>query len=253
MAADHVRIAGGDDAGGEAPGQSSDDRDRIADDRDQASEVRERAAETRDGRAEARDRAAGGPDGVGADDRAEALRDRRGAAGDRVHAAADRRAALSDRAVSTGERVVSSIDGLTGAHRRDAGALELERDRVRAKRTAQTFVLAFIDVDGLKVTNDSVGHAAGDRLLRLVVDTTRAHFRSYDLIVRLGGDEFVCGLTDLTMRETDKRFVLVNADLQEEARPASVTVGLAEAKEDESLEELIARADQAMYSQRQQP
>ena len=62
----------------------------------------------------------------------------------------------------------------------------------RAKRTQRSFVLAFIDVDGLKTTNDSLGHAAGDELLRRVVDTVRDHLRSYDLIVRFGGDEFLC-------------------------------------------------------------
>ena len=51
--------------------------------------------------------------------------------------------------------------------------MELEREIARAKRTTQPFVLAFIDIDGLKATNDSFGHAAGDQLLRLDVDTIR--------------------------------------------------------------------------------
>jgi diguanylate cyclase (GGDEF)-like protein len=246
------------DAGPESSGQTSDDRDRTADNRDQTSEVRDTAAEARDGRAEARDRAVGKLDAGAASDRAGGLEDRRralgdrqGAASDRAHAAADREAASSDRVVAAGERAVSSIDGLTRAHRRDAGIVELERDSARAKRAGQPFVLAFVDVDGLKATNDSLGHAAGDQLLRQIVDTIRANLRSYDLIVRFGGDEFVCGLLDLTMEEVAVRFSLVNAELAA-TQQASVTMGLAELEPDDSLADLIARADDALYANRQQ-
>lgn len=76
----------------------------------------------------------------------------------------------------------------------------MERETARAKRTKHPFVLAFVDVDRLKATNDSLGHAAGDHLLRRTVESMRKHLRSYDLIVRFGGDEFVCALVDLSAR-----------------------------------------------------
>jgi diguanylate cyclase (GGDEF)-like protein len=262
MAGNHHRTDGVQDAGPETPGQISDDRDRVGDDRDQTSVARDNRAVARDDRAVARDDRAEARDDRAeardetvregaASDRAQALRDRWGAASDRKHAAADRKAASSDRVVSAGERAVSSIDGLTGAHRRDAGIVELERETARAKRTGQPFVLGFVDVDGLKATNDSLGHAAGDQLLRQIVDTIRANLRFYDLIVRFGGDEFLCGLLDLKMKEAAKRFLLVNADLAE-TQQASVTVGLAELKGDDSLKDLIMRADEALYRDRQQ-
>lgn len=153
--------------------------------------------------------------------------------------------------MAAGERAISSIDGLTRAHRRDAGIVELERDSARAKRAGEPFVLAFVDVDDLKATNDSLGHAAGDQLLRQIVATIRANLRSYDLIVRFGGDEFVCGLLDLTMEAVADRFSLVNAELAA-TQQASVTVGLAELEPDDSLADLIARADDALYANRQQ-
>ena len=255
------RVHGSDgdqDAGRETAGQTGEDRDQVGDERDQTSGARdERAgarddkAEARDTNAEARDTAVRGLSAGAASDRAEALRDRREAASDRAHAAADREAASSDRVLSAGDRVVSSIDGLTGAHRRDAGILELERDIARAKRTRKPFVLVFVDVDGLKATNDSLGHAAGDQLLCQVVDTIRSRLRLYDLIVRFGGDEFVCGLLDLKLEDAAQRFLLVKADLTHNQQ-ASVTVGLAELKEDDLLEDLIRRADEAMYIDRQQ-
>jgi diguanylate cyclase (GGDEF)-like protein len=228
----------------------ADDRDRRADDHDQASEARDNRADERDERAVARERTAEVFDvGAGADRRG-ALRDRQGGASDRTQSGDDRRAASADRADSARDRAVSSIDALTGAYRRDAGIVELKREIARAKRTQQPFALAFVDVDDLKGMNDSLGHAAGDRLLRETADSIRAHLRSYDLIIRFGGDEFLCGLLDVTMQGAAKRFSLVNADLAA-TQQASLTVGLAELAADDALEDLIARADQALYSERQ--
>jgi len=245
---DHAR-------GGLDPGE---DRDRTADDRDQRaeahdleSEARDERAEARDDRAEARERAADGVDSGAAADRAGALRDRRGGASDRTQAADDRDAASADRVLSARDRVASSIDELTGAYRREAGVLELERDMARAKRTSQPLALAFVDVDGLKATNDSLGHAAGDQLLCETAESIRAHLRSYDLIIRFGGDEFLCALLDVTVDDAAKRFARVNEDLAA-TRHASVAVGLAELEADDAPEDLIARADEAMYVERQQ-
>jgi diguanylate cyclase (GGDEF)-like protein len=231
-------------------------RDRVADGRDLTSELYDRAAEARDDRARSRDDEAEGRDqrqpGPGAaSDRNEALRDRWGAGSDRAHAAADRKASWSDRAASAKDRTVASIDPLTGARNRAPGILELKREMARAKRTKQPFVLAFIDVDGLKATNDSFGHAAGDRRLRQTADTIRAHLRSYDLLVRIGGDEFVCGLLDLRPEQAAARFAVVNADLAKSGQE-SVSVGLAELEAEDAFEDLIGRADLALYHYRDQ-
>lgn len=238
------------------PIQIGEDRDRIAADRDERADAHDEASDARDDRADARDARADKRDersermDVGAAaDRAGALRDRRGGASDREQAADDREAAASDRELSAQERVVSSIDALTGAYRRDAGMLELRREIERAKRTDKSLVLAFVDVDGLKRKNDSAGHLEGDKLLRQVVETVQTHLRNYDLIVRFGGDEFVCAILDVSSSEAIKRFEAVNVDLKE-AADASVTVGLAERRAEDSLEDLIGRADEDLYKQR---
>lgn len=233
------------------PGQTGDERDRMADDRDWTSELQDKAAVARDHRAEARDEAAADSAVAAALDRAGSARDREEADRDRVHAAADRRASWLDRTSSARERALSAIDQRTGAHSRDVGLIELDREIARAKRTGQPYVLAFVDLDGLKATNDSLGHAAGDQRLRQTADAIRANIRSYDLIVRLGGDEFICGLMDLEMEEAVTRFALVNADLAE-ARQKPITVGLAVLKPDDSLTSISVRADEAMYRERQQ-
>lgn len=236
--------------------QSADDRDQTAEDRDQisaaydaASETRDERAAARDCRAEARDRAASRLDPGSVSDRAGAWRDRRGAAGDRRHAADDREAAFTDRVLSARERAAASIDELTGAYRRDAGMVELARETARAKRTEQPMVLAFIDVDGLKETNDTRGHAAGDQVLCTVVDAVKSHLRGYDLVVRFGGDEFVCAFANMAIEEVAERFLLINGRLA--ATPgASISVGLAELVSPDSLEDLIARADAALRDHR---
>jgi diguanylate cyclase (GGDEF)-like protein len=238
------------------------DRDRIAEDRDeraeahdQESEARDERAAARDERAETRDSDTGGGDAGSVADRAGARRDRRGGASDRTQASDDRKAASDDREAASADRVrsaaeqaASSIDELTGAYRRDAGAVELEREIARAKRTKAPLAVAFVDVDGLKKKNDSEGHAAGDRLLCDTADSIRNHFRPYDLIIRYGGDEFVCALFDMDTEEAAERFSLVSADLRKQH--ASVSVGLASLAADDDLEGFLARADSAMYAER---
>lgn len=253
--------------------RQAEDRDRSAEDRDQDAEARDRVAEKRsaapsdirssengdgpDLREERRNRANAGRrqlDLQSASDRAHAASDRQAASGARLGGARDRTMALDDREASSGDRDVaaqdrdvSSLDEQTGTYRRGPGMVELERELGRAKRTRHSFVLAFIDVDGLKATNDSLGHAAGDALLLAVVQAIRDQLRSYDLIARFGGDEFVCAVLDLDLETTVQRFTQAAAAL---TNGASFTVGLAELRKGDSLTDLIARADEALYAKR---
>ncbi len=229
--------------------RSAEGRDEIAEAHDQASEARDERSEARDERAEAREEVPNGVDLGAVSDRAGARRDRRGGASDRTQAAADRQAAAADRVLSARDRDSSSIDKLTGTYRRDVGTLELEREADRAARTGQPMVIAFVDLDGLKTTNDTLGHAEGDNRLKRTVDVMRTHLRSYDLMIRFGGDEFVCGLLDLDMPGETKRFQAVNADLAD-SDDGSITFGLVELRANESLTDLIARADADLYRRR---
>jgi diguanylate cyclase (GGDEF)-like protein len=237
----------------QASGPAGDARDRSAERRDQRAVVHDKESETRDEEGETRDQLSDARDealvtftAAAAADRTAALHDRRLAAEDRRQAADDREAAAKDRIMSAKERAVSSIDELTGAYRRDAGVLEMERETLRARRNARPLALAFVDLDGLKSTNDRFGHAAGDELLRRTVDTIRTQLRSYDLIVRFGGDEFVCVLLEVNLSEASRRFETIRAELAKN-QGGSIKVGLAELRVEDSLEDLIARADDALY------
>jgi diguanylate cyclase (GGDEF)-like protein len=88
-------------------------------------------------------------------------------------------------------------------------------------------------------------------MLVQVADTLRANLRAYDPIVRYGGDEFVCAIAGLNMADGTYRLALINAALAEASEHASVTVGLAELQPNDSLTELVARADAALYQTRQ--
>lgn len=250
-------------------------RDRQAENRDEVAATRDAAADDRD-RAGAggdattldpapgesgtgaepgappRDRMAGGAPFATAADRTAAYWDRRQAMSDRGEAADDRSAAAADRGASALDRAAALVDDLTGAYRRAPGFMELEREIARARRTDQRLVLVFVDVDGLKTLNDSRGHVVGDRVLRDVVAALRATLRSYDLIVRVGGDEFLCAIPGVSMEEAAQRLAVVNTTLAASPEHPSVTSGLADLQANDSLQDMIVRADEALYEQRRQ-
>jgi len=164
----------------------------------------------------------------------------------------DRHTAAADRGASAQDREEASLDDLTGDYLRDIGFLELEREIDRARRTSQPLVLAFLDVDHLKVINNDHGHAAGDQMLLRVAATLRAELRAYDLIIRYGGDEFVCGLPGMGLDDARRRFASVNAAISAPPVPGSVSVGLAQMQPEDTLAVLVARADDDLHQVRRQ-
>jgi diguanylate cyclase (GGDEF)-like protein len=233
-------------------------RDEVAARRDLSALGRDRVAEVRDRAAAERDAVVrGGADealkGVlavaaagrerAAEDRARATEDRQRAALDRLQAAADRRRA----------RIAlhqAQLDGLTGAFTRDLGRVTLQHEIDRSRRTGRPFVLAYIDVDGLKAVNDRDGHGAGDARLHQLVAVLEEHMRSYDPIVRFGGDEFICGFSGTEGAAAARRVHDIRAAVGAGDPPVAISVGLAELEEADTLDALIARADAAMYEDR---
>jgi len=234
-------------------GETSTQRLEVAEDRDDAAEARDRAAEARDRVA----REQGEPDeGREASllqaerDRARAAADRAKAAEDRARAAADRKAASEQRAEALRAAAearhnleLAATDELTGARARGIGLDEVAREIERARRTGTKLTLAFIDVDRLKAVNDTLGHAAGDKLLLNVVESVKTHLRPYDVIVRYGGDEFLCAMPNLSTAGAKRRLNKITALLAAANDGHSITFGLAECEPDDGVEELIGRAD----------
>jgi diguanylate cyclase (GGDEF)-like protein len=145
----------------------------------------------------------------------------------------------------------AEIDELTGALRRGAGRLAIQRELDRARRVPnQPLAICFIDVDGLKQVNDGDGHAAGDVLLQTVVAVLKERLRSYDLVVRHGGDEFVCALSNMEAEPAREVLAGINAVLRERTDGNSISSGVAVAQAGETLDQVIARADLDLYNSR---
>jgi diguanylate cyclase (GGDEF)-like protein len=228
-------------------------RDRAAAERDLALDEEDEAADASDKVLEARERAAvdAGEERMIAPLRAtrvvaEAVR--RKAARERHTAAADREQAAADREQAAADRRFAGLDELTGMFRRGTGELALTREIDRWRRSGQSLVVAVIDVDSLKAVNDSLGHAAGDALLRDVATAITSAMRSYDATVRWGGDEFVCALSDVTLEVASDRVSEIQQALETRRPGASISAGLALLTSNDTLETLIARADAALYS-----
>ena len=87
-------------------------------------------------------------------------------------------------------------DALTGAANRPYLNKYLDQEMPRVHRQASCLAVLFLDLDKFKPINDKHGHAAGDEVLRVIVDRIRGELRENDLVTRIGGDEFVVALSD---------------------------------------------------------
>ena len=170
---------------------------------------------------------------------------------ERAAALADRNRAALHRHQAALERAAAMTDDVTGALVRRHGRVALQHEIDRCRRGDGRLVMGFIDVDGLKRVNDANGHAAGDALLREAVSCLRASLRSYDVIVRYGGDEFVYSLAGATLSAAPSRSARMAALLAERTGGATVSVGLAELRPDDTLDSILRRADADLYRQRQ--
>jgi diguanylate cyclase (GGDEF)-like protein len=151
-------------------------------------------------------------------------------------------------------------DVLTGLPNRLSFGPRLERALAQATRTGQSGALMFVDLDRFKVVNDSLGHAAGDHLLKVVAKRLRACLRREDRLFRMGGDEFTVILSTV---DSAQEAALLAGRLRQAAsqpvvidgREASVgaTIGIvlfpgsASGVGTETADDLLRRADAAMY------
>ena len=144
-----------------------------------------------------------------------------------------------------------AVDELTGALRRGAGMVALQREIDRARRSSEReTVVAFLDADGLKTVNDTEGHAAGDAFLREVVTALRERLRSYDLIVRYGGDEFFCVLSNVELRVAERLMSEIQTSVRNRTGGLSVSVGVTAVRSNDDAAAVVARADKRHYASR---
>lgn len=155
-------------------------------------------------------------------------------------------------------RSLSLRDELTGLYNRRGFTTLAQQQLKLANRTSGMLLLVFADLDGLKAINDKHGHTEGDRALQTTAQVLEAGFRESDIIARVGGDEFAIlavGAHDLAAETVTQRLqAAVDGRFARKNLPykLSLSIGAIQYNPAEpcSLEDMLARADAAMYEQK---
>ncbi|MBF5083161.1 diguanylate cyclase [Quadrisphaera sp. INWT6] len=145
-------------------------------------------------------------------------------------------------------RRLAHTDPLTGLLDRRAFTTSVERLRATGETGA---LVAFLDLDGFKPVNDTLGHAAGDALLLRISAYLVSDVRSGDLVARLGGDEFGLLLRHAAGDEDESVLDRLSAAVAEASPPGvpvGVSVGLARLDDHPDVEAALRTADEAMYA-----
>lgn len=150
-------------------------------------------------------------------------------------------------------------DGLTKVANRRQFETQFERIASKHSRYATPFSLLIIDVDNFKSINDTEGHQTGDRVLIAVSSLIEEHIRPEDLLARWGGDEFVL-LLECEAAEAYRTAERLRGLLAESGRlkqiypdaPVTISVGIAEFEEADTLESVTMKADKALYQSKRE-
>jgi diguanylate cyclase (GGDEF)-like protein len=161
------------------------------------------------------------------------------------------RARISELEATTDE------DPLTGLLNRRGFDRELNRAFAFVRRYASTMALLYLDLDGFKAVNDKHGHAAGDQVLKRVVQLICGRVRASDVVARVGGDEFVVLMWNLKEHDAEARAealeALVGAAVFEhegKVLKLGVSISVSHLRPDELLAPFISRADERMYARK---
>ena len=150
------------------------------------------------------------------------------------------------------ERLADS-DTLTPLLNRRAFLREVERCIARFERHGTSVVVMIADLDGLKVINDGAGHQAGDAVLMHVGYTLKTQLRTIDTVARIGGDEFGMILEELDIDAAEAKARALAASVAQDTvdgQAVSISIGYAVVSADDSIDRIMARADEAMYARK---
>ncbi len=148
-------------------------------------------------------------------------------------------------------------DSLTGLYNRRYLKDYLEKEFEKTKRYSIVFSILFLDIDRFKILNDQYGHACGDHVLKRVAEILKHSSRNSDLVARFGGEEFVVVMPQTLGRKTLEVAQRLRRNIESQVfdvpgvrEPIRLTLsgGIATCPMDaKNYDELLHRADQAMY------
>jgi diguanylate cyclase (GGDEF)-like protein len=150
-------------------------------------------------------------------------------------------------------------DGLTGLYNRKAFDYKVENALRGLREGSGSFSIILFDVDGFKEINDTLGHVAGDKVLKKVAECMRESFREDDFAARYGGDEFVVLIEKMSREIAREKILSFSRNLKKRRFfsykkgeiDIQVSAGIATATAEDTPENLIERADKAMYAMKQ--
>lgn len=150
-------------------------------------------------------------------------------------------------------------DELTGLFNRRQFTATLNKQIENAKKAARPFGLLLIDIDHFKKINDTYGHLAGDEILKKFSEVSKLCLRDSDFMARYGGEEFVVLLPNVTMEilmECSERIRscvnTISLDNTDKGKTITVSIGATHYHLSEPSEEVMARADAALYLAKEQ-
>ena len=161
-----------------------------------------------------------------------------------------RSALVKEAEVSDELRRQSRTDSLTELANRRAWDELLDRENNILLRHRRPFAIAVIDLDHFKQTNDSLGHSAGDALLRRTAQILQSIIRGEDVAARVGGDEFTILFRETVDQSEEQLLKRLEAAFLEEK--LDVSIGIAFNKQDQTLLDVWNEADELMYQTKSQ-
>ena len=160
-------------------------------------------------------------------------------------------------------RKAATTDVLTGIANRRHFMDRTEAELARARRHGRPLALAMFDIDYFKRVNDQFGHAVGDEVLRAVARVCLAAMRQHDMVGRVGGEEFALLMPDTTMESAvpmierlrlTLRALRVTLPANSGAQDVGITAsfGVSALQTTDTLDTLLAHADDALYAAKRQ-
>ncbi len=152
------------------------------------------------------------------------------------------------------QRQKALIDPLTGLPNRAAWSERLEQAVAQRQEDGSELLLAMLDLDHFKSINDSYGHLAGDKVLKIIANEMRKRLRPVDFMARFGGEEFVLLIPQTPMTEGLRLVEALRAAVQAcpfhfkgQRVTITISIGLAAFRGSERSDLVLKRADEALY------